>query len=96
MNQPMQDDAAKGGTPGTPHTLTVYVNTRPREIEKRDYAFREVVALAFENPVFDNKIVYTVTFKRAHGDKPEGTLVEGDLLKPKEGTQINVIRTDKS
>jgi len=31
-----------------------------------------------------------------HGSKPEGTLVEGDTVKVKEGMIFNVARTDKS
>lgn len=80
----------------TTHTLTVIVNGRPKEVAKDELTFREVVALAFESPEFNEQIHYTVTFKRGHGNKPEGTLVEGETLKPKEGMIINVVRTDKS
>lgn len=77
-------------------TVNVVINGRPREVAKDDLTFRDVVALAFENPVFSDDIHYTVTFKRGHGNKPEGTLVEGETLRPKEGMIINVVRTDKS
>ena len=84
------------GNRGTPHLVTVIVNGRPRQIASKELSFREVVALAYENPQFTDTIVYTVTFKRGHGHKPEGTLVDGEKLKPKEGMQIHVVRTDKS
>lgn len=87
------------GAPAHPHpqvAVTVVINGRPRQVAKDELTFREVVELAFEQPVFGDNIVYTVTYKRGHGNKPEGTLVEGELLKPKEGMLINVARTDKS
>lgn len=79
-----------------PHLVTIIVNGRERQVAKEELTFREVVALAFENPTFGENIVYTVTFKRGQGNKPEGTLVEGETLKPKEGMLIHVARTDKS
>ncbi len=52
--------------------------------------------LAFEDAVLNETTVYTVTYKRGLGNKPEGTLVEGDTVKVKEGMIFNVARTDKS
>ena len=79
-----------------PKTVEVIVNGRPKQVHEKELTFREVVALAFENPVFNDTTVYTVTYKRGGGHKPEGTLVDGGTLKVKEGTVINVARTDKS
>lgn len=96
MNTNAASSPTKPENQGTPHTVTVIINGRPRQVSDKELTFREVVALAFENPPFGDNIVYTVTFKRGHGGKPEGTLVEGETLKPKEGMLINVVRTDKS
>ena len=41
-------------------------------------------------------IVFTVTYKRGHGNKPEGTLAAGQTVKAKDGMIFNVTRTDKS
>ena len=76
--------------------ITVVVNGRKKEIEDRTLTIVEVVKLAFSDAVFNENIVYTVTYKRGHGDRPEGSLVEGEDVKVKEGMIFNVIRTDKS
>jgi hypothetical protein len=96
MNIQTEIAATAIGAHPAPHVVTVIVNGRQREVLKEELTFREVVELAFENPTFGENVVYTVTFKRGHGHKPEGTLVEGETLKPKEGMLIHVARTDKS
>jgi hypothetical protein len=96
MNMQVESTTSAASTHPTPHLVTVIVNGRPREVMKDELTFREIVALAFDNPPFGENIVYTVTYKRGHGNKPEGTLVDGESLKPKEGMLINVARTDKS
>ncbi|MCB1599568.1 MAG: multiubiquitin domain-containing protein [Lysobacterales bacterium] len=96
MNPNIEPTASSAPTRPPPHTVTVVINGRPRQVEKDELTFREVVELAFDNPATGENIVYTVTFKRGQGNKPEGTLVEGETLKPKEGMLINVARTDKS
>jgi Multiubiquitin len=40
--------------------------------------------------------MFTVTYRRGEGNKPEGTLVEGETVKVKEGMIFNVTATDKS
>lgn len=54
------------------------------------------MALAFENPPTGPNIVFTITYRRGHGDKPEGTLVEGGTVRIKDGMIFNVTATDKS
>lgn len=96
MNMQVESTTSAVSAHPTPHLVTVIVNGRPREVVKDELTFREIVALAFDNPPFGENIVYTVTYKRGQGNKPEGTLVDGESLKPKEGMLINVARTDKS
>lgn len=76
--------------------VKIVVNGREKEVEKDELSFAEVVALAFGTPATGDDIIYTVTFHRGQGNKPEGTLVDGDSVKVKEGMVINVSRTDKS
>ena len=78
-------------------TITIIVNGRPKEVEKNEeLTFDEVVTLAFGTPPPGGNIIFTVTYKRGHGNKPEGTLVEGETVKIKDGMIFNVTRTDKS
>lgn len=75
---------------------TIIINGRPRQVTAKELTFAEVVRLAFEDAVFNDSTIYTVTFKRGGGNKPEGTLVEGESIKIKDGMIFNVARTDKS
>jgi energy-coupling factor transporter ATP-binding protein EcfA2 len=73
----------------------IFVNTEKKEVETRVLTFWDIVGLAFPNPdgsAFD----YTVTYKKALGPKPEGSLVDGGTVRIKNGTIINVSRTNKS
>jgi hypothetical protein len=81
---------------GNPHEVTVIVNGRPKQIAKEVLTFLEVVRLAYENATPTETLVYTVTYKRGNPGKPEGSLVDGETLKVKEGMVINVTETDKS
>ena len=58
---------------------------RPAEDRPKneELTFEEVVALAFENPPTGDGIQYTVQYTRGHGNKPAGTLVEGQSVKVK-------------
>ena len=84
----------KGDSPAKP--TKIIVNGRQKETSAKELSFQDVVRLAFDDAVFNEVTIYTITFKRGHGDKPEGTLVEGETVKVKEGMIFNVARTDKS
>lgn len=75
--------------------VTIVVNGTQHEVPKGDIDFLQVVALASGLPTGPN-ILYTITYRKAEGNKPEGTLVEGGTAKVKEGTIFNVTATDKS
>jgi hypothetical protein len=76
--------------------LTIIVNGRPKEVPKEDITYDQVVALAFENPPTGDNILITITYRRGHGDKPEGSLTPGDSTKVKDGMIFDVTATDKS
>jgi hypothetical protein len=76
--------------------ITIVVNGRSKVVTDKDISFAEVVALAFDSVPTGPNIVFTVTYRRGHGNKPEGTMVEGDTVKVKEGMIFNVTATDKS
>jgi len=79
----------------TQHVFQIIVNLEQKEVEKRVLTFWDVIALGFPNPdgsMFD----YTVTYKKALGPRHEGSLIDGGTVRIKNGTIINVTRTNKS
>ncbi len=82
---------------GKPNRLvTIIVNGRPKEVEKGELTWTEVIKLAFENPPQGELICFTVTYRRGRGNRPDGTLDEGESVKVKERMVFNVTVTDKS
>lgn len=82
---------------GHDKTITIIINGRKKEVAKKDLSYMDVVNLAYDNsPPTGPNIVFAITYRRGHGDKPEGSLVEGQSVKVKEGMIFNVTPTDKS
>jgi hypothetical protein len=80
-----------------PKTFTIIVNARERTVTGPEITFEQVVKLAFENqPPPGSDVVFTVTYRRGIGEKPEGSLIEGHSVKVKEGMVFNVTETSKS
>ncbi len=78
------------------HEYTIWVNGRQKVVDHREMGFAEVVTLAFETPPSGPSVIITVTYSHASGPRPNGTLVEGETVKIKDGTIFNVTATDKS
>lgn len=76
--------------------FTIVVNGREKTVTEREISFSEIVSLGFENLPTGPNILFTITYRRGHGNKPEGTLLEGESVKLKEGMIFNVTATDKS
>ena len=74
----------------------ITVNGRQRQVDRDELSFDELVDLAFDDPARGPQIVFTITFREASGRMPEGELDEGQRLKVRDGTIINVTRTDQS
>lgn len=74
--------------------VTVIVNGRPKVVTARELSFAEIVTLA--GLPTGPTMVFTVTYTRGEGHKPQGTLVEGETVKVKDGMVFNVTATDKS
>src|SRR5262245_28921761 len=91
----MNDQDKQDANPGHNKTVTIIINGREREFSGSEISFEQAVELANLGPGGET-IVFTVTYKRGHGNKPEGTLVSGETVKVKEGMIFNVTRTDKS
>jgi len=76
--------------------VTVVVNGRNVELSKKEeLTFDEVVALSGLPTGPD--IAFTITYRRGHGDKPNGSMVAGgDPVKVKDGMVFNVRSTNRS
>ena len=74
---------------------TIIVNAQKKTTIEKDLSFDEIVELAYPGGPRGGDWVYTVTYRRAHGNK-SGTLVAGESLKIKDGMVFDVTQTDKS
>lgn len=81
---------------GKDKLVTVIVNGTPKEVAKEDLTYDEVVRLAFETPPYGENTLFSVSYVRGHGNKPEGVLAPGQSLKVKDGMIIDVTATDRS
>lgn len=90
-----EQDDGKGSGSDKPKTITIYVNAEPRTVTDKDITFEEVVALASGLPSGPN-ILYSVTYQRGHGEKPQGTLVAGEHTRVKNEMIFSVTATDRS
>lgn len=81
---------------GDDHSYTIYVNGRPKVVTMRELSFSDVVALAFNPVPTGPNVMFTVTYSRGEGNKPEGSLIAGESVKVKDGMIFNVTQTDKS
>lgn len=78
-------------------TITIIVNARPKTVEKTELTFEDIIRLAFDNPPSGPNWVFTVTYHKGHGNKPEGSLRAGEPpVKAKDGMVFDVTATDKS
>ena len=77
-------------------TVTIIVEGTPHEWVKDEITYAEVVTLEVPDYPQHPEITYSVTYKRGHGDKPEGTLSPGGKVKVKEGMIFNVSETGQS
>ena len=94
MSTPQSDAALKDHDP---KTVTIIVNGRPKTVPKnQELSFEAAVALAFDNPPTGDGVQFTVQYTRGHGNKPAGTLVEGQSVKVKDGMEFDVTPTNRS
>ena len=78
------------------HDFKIIVNGREKTVSSDVVTFDEVVHLAFDPLPTGQDLMFTVTYRHAAGDKPDGTLVEGQAVKIKDGTIFHVTPTNKS
>jgi len=77
------------------HNTEIIVNGRPRNVAGNVVSFEQVVEIAFPDDVPNADRIYTVAFR--HGArKSGGTLVAGQFVEVKTGTQYDVVKSNKS
>lgn len=76
--------------------ITVVVNGRKKTVATRELSFEALVEMAFPGAPPNEGAIYTITYSRGEGHKPEGILVAGESVKLKEGMIFNVIATSRS
>jgi hypothetical protein len=75
--------------------VTIVINGRRVKTDKTKLTFDEVVVLSGLPTGPD--IMFTITYRRGHGDKHEGSMVEGgEPVKVKDGMIFNVDSTNRS
>lgn len=76
--------------------IKIIVNAEQHVVHQRRLTFEDVVRLAFADAIFNNDIIYTVTYKRGPHQNREGSLVAGETVFITNGMIFNAKRTDKS
>lgn len=90
-----QDSEDRGS--GNNKTIEIVVNGTPKQVEKGELSFDELVALAFDPVPTGENMVFTITYRKGGNEnRPEGTLAPVETVKVKKGTVFNVTATDKS
>lgn len=72
-----------------PQTIVI-VNGRPVRVRTLDLGYEEILNLAFDPP---QDALYSMTYARAAGPKPEGTMSPGDRVPIQEKTIFNAAIT---
>lgn len=90
------DNKNNGHDHGHHKGVTIIVNTREKEWNKKEISYKEVIELAFGSYDESENVTYTVTYSKGHHGQHEGSLVKGGSVKVQDGMIFNVFKTDKS
>lgn len=71
-------------------SYTIFVNTRVHTWPDKEISFEQVIILHYGSISSDPMVIYTVTYKKGHSDKPEGSMVKGTIVKVKNEMRFNV------
>jgi hypothetical protein len=86
-----------GHLEGHDKAITIIVNGQPKVVKEEELSFEQLVSIAYDgNPPGGENWEFTVTYRKGHGHKPEGSLQPGETVKVKDGMIFNVTGTDKS
>ncbi|AEA26492.1 hypothetical protein Psed_4332 [Pseudonocardia dioxanivorans CB1190] len=87
------DNTARGNHP---REMTIVINARERTVTDKELTFEQLVAMAYPSAPTGENVMFTISFRRGHGNKPEGSLLTGETVKIKDGMVFVVSATDKS
>lgn len=89
------EEKKNGGSNGANgKEVTIILNGRKVSVPKEELSYSELVELS-QTPTGEN-VTHTITYRNGHGNKPIGSLVEGESVKVKDGMIFNVTPTDRS
>lgn len=74
----------------------IVINGEQHVVSEHRLTFEDIVRLAFEDAIFNDDVVYTVTYKRGPQQNREGSLIGGESVFLNNGMIFNAKRTDKS
>jgi hypothetical protein len=94
--EPQQHDKTDDRNRGHARQTTIVINARERTVTDDELTFEQLVALAFPSAPTGENVLFTISYRRGRGDKPEGSLLAGGTVKVKDGTVFVVSATDKS
>ena len=89
------DEHFHSGAPEVKH-FDIFVNGRKKVVTTRELSFDQVVALAFDPVPTGPYVMFTITYRHGPHANPEGNLLEGGVVKVKDGMVFNVTQTNKS
>ncbi|MFI6066945.1 multiubiquitin domain-containing protein [Micromonospora sp. NPDC051227] len=74
----------------------IVVNAQPFTVATHEVTFAQIVKLAFGAQSDDPDKTFTITYRKSDNARHDGTLVEGGMVKVKNGTVFNVTSTTRS
>jgi len=74
----------------------IIINGQEKMVEDESLTFEQIVRLEYGKCMNGETISLTITYEKGGGRKSEGTLVEGETVKIKNGTIFNVAETNRS
>lgn len=77
-------------------TVTIYVNTDPKQVEQGKLTFQQIVKLAFPDKATDANILFKVSYRLGRGHSDLKSLAEGGDVEAQEGMIFNVSYENRS
>ncbi len=76
--------------------FNIFINGVAQTWNDDEISYAQVAALGFPQSAPNPTVKYTIMFERGHGNKPAGSLTEGQATRVKEGMLFHVTETGQS